>query len=79
MFRYFFKKCLFLCCFVILVMWFLSAPDPHEDDACSHVPSADSTGAARLHLNTQHSLFTTAYPSFSCFESLSPLCILFIS
>lgn len=49
-----------------LCVGFLSAPDPHEDDACSHVPSADSTGATCLHLNTHQSIFTTVPPFCNC-------------
>lgn len=36
-------------CFVL----FGTVSDPHEDDACSHVPPADRPGAARLHLTRQ--------------------------
>ncbi len=47
--------------FMSLFVWLLSnsglsAPDPHEDDARGHVPSADSTGATCLHLNAHFSL-----------------------
>lgn len=32
---------------------FVTVSDPHEDDACSHVPPADRPGAACLHLTRQ--------------------------
>lgn len=32
---------------------FVTASDPYEDDACSHVPPADRPGAACLHLTRQ--------------------------
>lgn len=52
-------------CFRTLItsvpLLFLPVPDPHEDDASSHVPSADSTGATCLHLNT-HTPLTQSHP-----------------
>ena len=79
MFSCFLQKPLFL--FLIVVIWFVSAPDPHEDDARSHVPSADSAGATCLHLNTlitslTLSLLLSGHLSV-VLNPLSPLCILF--